>query len=156
RINLNTRDPEAFLELAGQGLLRSMYVHLDDLPVFYAVSPHRMVILGGALPAQLRNIKLALRAEGDGWSFYFQDRLQQGPHQYRSGPDILQHALTSGPHLYHRPSFSGDERFFTDLVAFARGMNTSEADIRAVLEAEAMLDPRTAHGRIDPVARKLI
>src|SRR5205085_1314188 len=60
------------------------------------------------------------------------------------------------PRLYARPSFTGDERLFSDLASYAPGMNTSAADIRAVLEAEAA--PRLADlpGRIDPAARKLI
>ncbi|MCY2954955.1 MAG: VIT domain-containing protein [Planctomycetota bacterium] len=58
--------------------------------------------------------------------------------------------------LYQRPHFSGDWRFFSDLVHFAPGMNTSQADIDAVLEAEAAADPAAAPGNIDPAARKLI
>ena len=71
---------------------------------------------------------------------------------------ILDPQITSpiSPQLYSRPSFSGDQRVFTDLVSYAPGMNTSIADIRAVLEAEAA--PRFANqpGHIDPAARKLI
>jgi tetratricopeptide (TPR) repeat protein len=73
-------------------------------------------------------------------------------------PDAIDRLLSGGgaPRLYSRPSFSGDERLFSDLVSYAPGMNTSTADIRAVLEAEAA--PRFANlpGRIDPAARKLI
>ncbi|MBV9124538.1 MAG: hypothetical protein JO112_14365 [Planctomycetes bacterium] len=58
--------------------------------------------------------------------------------------------------LYHRPSFSGEERVFFDLVAYAPGMNTSQADIQAVLEAEAAPHLGSGPGRIDPAARKLI
>ena len=58
--------------------------------------------------------------------------------------------------LYQRPYFSGDWRFFGDLARFAPGMNTTLADIEAVLEAEAAADPLAAPGRIDPAARKLI
>jgi tetratricopeptide (TPR) repeat protein len=60
------------------------------------------------------------------------------------------------PPLYQRPSFSGDERIFTDLVAYAPGMNTSRADILTVVEAEALPIRRTAPGRIDAGARVLI
>jgi len=66
------------------------------------------------------------------------------------------HGGDGQPQLYSRPSFTGDQRVFTDLVSYAPGMNTSAADIRAVLEAEAA--PRLAEqpGHIDPAARKLI
>ncbi|HXG09156.1 MAG TPA: VIT domain-containing protein [Gemmataceae bacterium] len=60
------------------------------------------------------------------------------------------------PQSYGRPAFRGDGRLFTDLVAYAPGMNTTSADIRATLEAEAVPDPRTLPGRIDPAARRLI
>ena len=73
-------------------------------------------------------------------------------------PDVIDHLLSGGgqPRLYGRPSFSGDERVFPDLASYAPGMNTSRADVRAVLEAEAA--PRLADlsGPIDPAARKLI
>jgi hypothetical protein len=58
--------------------------------------------------------------------------------------------------LYRRPSFSGDERLFYDLLAYAPGMNTSSADILAVLEAEAAPSPHSKPGRIDAAARALI
>jgi hypothetical protein len=57
--------------------------------------------------------------------------------------------------LYHRPSFAPDGRLFTDLVAFAPGLNTTEADILGVLEAEAAVDDG-APGTIEPAARALI
>jgi hypothetical protein len=57
---------------------------------------------------------------------------------------------------YGRPSLGGDERLFYDLVAYAPGMNTRQADIQAVLEATGAADPHASSGRIDPAARKLI
>src|SRR5262249_22597696 len=39
--------------------------------------------------------------------------------------------------LYQRPSYSGNDRLFFDLVAYAPGLNTGAADARAVIEAEA-------------------
>src|SRR5262249_51666347 len=65
-------------------------------------------------------------------------------------------AIESASRLYARPSFSNDARLFSDLVAYAPGMNTSRADIEAVLDAEAVPELRAAPGRIDPAARKLI
>jgi tetratricopeptide (TPR) repeat protein len=58
--------------------------------------------------------------------------------------------------LYRRPSFSGDEAVFTDLVAFAPGMNTTRADVLAILEAESEPGSWNRPGRIDPAARRLI
>ena len=66
-------------------------------------------------------------------------------------------ALASqAPQYYSRPSFSGDQRVFTDLVAYCPGMSSSPADVRMVLEQEAA--PRFGQrlGHIDPAARKLI
>ena len=57
---------------------------------------------------------------------------------------------------YQRPQFNGNWQVFSDLLAYAPGLNTSYADIQAVLEAEAQPNPRTAPGRIDEQARKLI
>jgi len=72
--------------------------------------------------------------------------------------DGIDRLLSGGgaPRFYSRPSFSGDERVFSDLVSYAPGMNTSAADVRAVLEAEAA--PRLADlpGPIAPAARKII
>jgi tetratricopeptide (TPR) repeat protein len=58
--------------------------------------------------------------------------------------------------LYQKPSFSGDDRVFFDLVSYCPGMNTSTADIEAVLEAEALPIRRIKSGSIDPEARRLI
>src|SRR5581483_11455073 len=61
-----------------------------------------------------------------------------------------------GPLLYRRPSIGDDGRLFRDLVAYAPGLNTSAADIRAVLEAEGPPDADDVSGSIDPAARALI
>src|SRR5262249_37675732 len=80
----------------------------------------------------------------------------------RSEVKILQRIARglNGPELcsllYRRPLWSQDERNFSDLVAYAPGMNTSQPDIQAMLEAEAAPNPRTIPGHIDPAARKLI
>src|SRR5437588_5983175 len=66
------------------------------------------------------------------------------------------HSLHHRGMLYQRPSFSGDDRVFFDLVAYAPGMNTQQADILAVLEAEAAPRRRIATGTISTGARKLI
>ena len=63
---------------------------------------------------------------------------------------------TSNPPQYGRPSFSEDSRLFTDLILHAPGLNSSRADIEAVLEAEARTELGTSPGHIDPEARQLI
>ncbi|HKB01627.1 MAG TPA: VIT domain-containing protein [Gemmataceae bacterium] len=65
-------------------------------------------------------------------------------------------SVTSAPQYYGRPSFSGNQRVFTDLVAYAPGMSSSPADIRAVLEAEAAPRFGSRRGTVDPAARRLI
>jgi len=57
--------------------------------------------------------------------------------------------------LYHRPSYTGDERFFFDLVSYAPGMSVSRADVLATIEAEAAPTPATKPGRIDKAAQNL-
>src|SRR5262249_39659808 len=58
--------------------------------------------------------------------------------------------------VYHMPRFLDDPRTLSDLVSYAPGMNTTAADILAVLEAETKPGPQAAPGRIDPAARALI
>ncbi len=58
--------------------------------------------------------------------------------------------------LYQPPAFNQDPRLFTDLLAYAPGLDTSEADVEAVVEAEAAPQLRAAPGHIDPAARRLI
>jgi hypothetical protein len=57
--------------------------------------------------------------------------------------------------LYQRPGYSGDDRLFFDLVAYAPGLNTSAADVRAVIEAEAAPDAASKVGVIDDGVRAL-
>src|SRR5262249_20255833 len=54
--------------------------------------------------------------------------------------------------LYHRPSYSGEERFFFDLVSDAPSMTVSRADALAVIEAEAATTPASKPGKIDATA----
>lgn len=58
--------------------------------------------------------------------------------------------------LYQRPQAAVDARFFRDLLAFAPGMSTAPADVRAVLESEAGLGDDVRPGKVDPDARELI
>jgi Tfp pilus assembly protein PilF len=60
-----------------------------------------------------------------------------------------------GSLLYQRPSYSGDDHLFFDLVSYAPGLNTSTADIRAVIEAEAAPTKSSKLGTIDDGARAL-
>ena len=63
---------------------------------------------------------------------------------------------TTAPQYYSRPSFNGQDRVFSDLAAYAPGMSSSNADIQAVLEAEAAPRSGLRKGTIDPAARQRI
>jgi len=58
--------------------------------------------------------------------------------------------------LYERPTFTADNRIFGDLTLYAPGLNTTAADIQAVLATETEADKAITPGAIDPAARKLI
>jgi hypothetical protein len=58
------------------------------------------------------------------------------------------------PFIYGRPAITVEDRFFFDLLSYAPGMNTSDADIEAVLEAEALPIPGIRRGKIDAEARR--
>ena len=58
--------------------------------------------------------------------------------------------------LYQRPRFSGNWQVFSDLLMYAPGMNTTRADVQAVLAEEAKGCEAPAPGKIDPVAHQLI
>jgi len=68
---------------------------------------------------------------------------------------MLEDSARPGRLLYVRPAFSGDDRLFFDLVAYAPGMDTSRADLLAVLEAEAAPSGASKPGTIDDGARRL-
>ncbi|HYT92315.1 MAG TPA: VIT domain-containing protein, partial [Gemmataceae bacterium] len=77
------------------------------------------------------------------------------------GVDGLVSTLVGGsrrmPSLLHeRPTFRDDPRHFFDLIAYAPGMDTHEADVLAVLEAEALPHPASRPGKIDAAARALL
>ncbi len=65
-------------------------------------------------------------------------------------------AASTAPTYYTRPSYNGNLRGFSDLVAYAPGMSSSPADVRAVLEAEAAPRFGSKRGTIDPAARRII
>jgi predicted Zn-dependent protease len=69
--------------------------------------------------------------------------------------DLLSEKSTTSL-LYQRPSYSGNDRLFFDLVAYAPGLNTSAADIHAVLEAEAAPRKKSKAGDISDIARRLL
>jgi ferric-dicitrate binding protein FerR (iron transport regulator)/tetratricopeptide (TPR) repeat protein len=61
------------------------------------------------------------------------------------------------PSLLYQPlAFNEDPRLFTNLLAYAPGLDTSDADLAAVVEAEAAPQLRAAPGHIDAAARRLI
>jgi predicted Zn-dependent protease len=57
--------------------------------------------------------------------------------------------------LYLRPGYSGDERLFFDLLGYAPGLNTSCADLLAVLDAEARANPASRPGTIGEGVRQV-
>src|SRR5262249_7826394 len=107
----------------------------------------------------LRQVKLE-------WSrFWFTDHpshLTPDPVDARDNPEWIQNPWDGWfdrreipSLLYHRPSYSGDERFFFDLVSYAPGMSVSRADVLATIEAEAGPAPASKPGRIDKAAQNL-
>jgi Tfp pilus assembly protein PilF len=56
---------------------------------------------------------------------------------------------------YSRPRYNNDHRLFSNLLRYAPGLHSSEADFRGVIEAEARPDASAKVGQIDPQARKL-
>jgi len=58
--------------------------------------------------------------------------------------------------LYQKPRFANDWGYFGDLTHHAPGLNTSPADVRALLEAEGRKSARLARGKIDRAAARLI
>ena len=126
RFNRPVSVPVAMDELTGFG----------DIPVLGS-----MPVLGRLFDADGE-----MADEDDGWGNYYAYGLNS---RLRSGsgfPNVM----------YQRPRFSGDWRVFSDLLAYAPGMNTSYADILAVLAAEAKPHKAAAAGRIDPKAAALI
>ena len=86
--------------------------------------------------------KTTLSAEHFGINLWYEDRL------LGNSPE---------PVLTYQPlSFTADARLFNDLVSYAPGLNTSRADMLAVLDDEAAPDLRDTPGTIDTEARKLI
>src|SRR5262249_25550904 len=83
----------------------------------------------------------------------YEDELRKAPEEVA---ELVDGFGRMGSLLYRRPFFNDDDRLFFDLVSYAPGMNTSGADVLAVLEAEAPPDAASSPGRIEPAARELI
>jgi predicted Zn-dependent protease len=64
--------------------------------------------------------------------------------------------MPQGGPTYERPSYQPEPRVFSDLLAYAPGLNTSPADVRAVLEAEAVPGAWNKPGKVEPAAGALI
>jgi tetratricopeptide (TPR) repeat protein len=79
-----------------------------------------------------------------------------GARQVEDSLRSVSSSAAAGTLLYQRPTFSGHDRIFYDLVAYAPGMNTCNADILAVLEAEARLAHPPTPGNVSADARRLI
>src|SRR5262249_15547617 len=61
-----------------------------------------------------------------------------------------------GNWLYQRPKVSRNDQLFYDLLSYAPGLNSSDADLEAVVEAEAVPNPRVKPGQIEGAARRLL
>jgi ferric-dicitrate binding protein FerR (iron transport regulator) len=70
--------------------------------------------------------------------------------------DALRPGVVAGSLLYERPTYTRNDHLFSDLLGYAPGMNTSAADIEAVLEEEAAPEYTVVSGSVDPEARRLI
>ncbi len=102
------------------------------------------------LPYSALDSRVGFQALSDLWAGHARSRTD---FQRRGGDYESQ---TPRSLLYEPIVFSNDQRLFTDLLAYAPGLNTSSADVQAVLEAEAAPELRNAPGHIDPGARQLI
>ena len=68
----------------------------------------------------------------------------------------LSHDISAPSLIYDRLTFTADARLFTDLVSYAPGLNSSRADLLAVLDDEAAPNLHETPGSIDPEVIKLI
>jgi len=69
---------------------------------------------------------------------------------------LQQDRRTSASLLHKRPEFKTEPAAFHDLLAYASGMNTSLADLEAILETEALPSKTGKPGKIDAGAHKLL
>jgi ferric-dicitrate binding protein FerR (iron transport regulator)/tetratricopeptide (TPR) repeat protein len=76
--------------------------------------------------------------------------------QMRLLSEMAKQGLVTFAVIYQRPQATVDIRSFRDLLAFAPGMSTSAADVRAVLQSEAGVGDDVRPGKIDPAAREMI
>ncbi len=120
--------------LKGISLRSALRLLLRDLDLTYMIEDEVLLITTPE-EAEARLNSLAPRALRRPW-------LAQNPFE--------------GQPRYWLPEFNDDRSVFTDLVAYAPGMNTSLADVRAALESEAALPVGFSPGRVDPGARRLI
>jgi len=101
-----------------------------------------------------------MMATGKDSSSAFDGRFGYGKHGYyarrgtNSGPEQRLQQFVSSLN-YSRPQAQNDVEYFSDLLAFAPGMNTRSEDVADVLEQEAQPDPSTRPGTIAPQAARL-
>src|SRR5262249_36549930 len=134
--------------------------------VFHVVSPG-LPSLGWDLHAKLPTRTEPLRHEKSPLSIRIgPDRIERMLRRQPTAPAAndaadqlvtrLLHGIYRTAPVYRSLVFGGRRRVFTDLPSYAPGMNTSRADVLAVLETEAEPDPEDAPGQIDPAAALLI
>ncbi|MFO0844244.1 MAG: VIT and VWA domain-containing protein [Gemmataceae bacterium] len=92
---------------------------------------------------------------GDAQEFNFFMEWSRGEGEGRGKGKMQGQGYVDGELLYRRPGPSGDAAPFTDLLRYAPGFHTSDADLLAVLEAEARPDPSLRPGLVADGARRL-
>lgn len=96
--------------------------------------------------------RTALSRGGDGQEFNFFMGWSRGEDEKRKK---LGNGLADGELLHRRPGPSGDAAPFTDLLSYAPGFHTTDADLLAVVEAEARPEASMRPGLVADGARRL-
>jgi autotransporter-associated beta strand protein len=116
--------------------------------------------LGQALPGGKFKDKQPRRLPSDYWVANdslgdLGEDFQSARHDRDSRGWMYQPAGAAASMLYQPPTLNGDRRGFSDLLAFAPGMNTNWVDVQAVVEADAKL-PAVPTGKITDKAKAML
>ncbi len=147
--------------IRGRSLLRDMYGTGDDAEATYYKNAFSGTF-GRRLTLRQRAEERGLRLGG---KFFF-DESARSHEQGEDTEDVLAFTVRLAQAssawnrwqtlMYQRPSFNADTRHFSDLITYAPGMNTSRADVLAVLENEVEPQRNRLAGDIEPLARAII
>jgi tetratricopeptide (TPR) repeat protein len=119
----------------------------DSSGVTLGLNPEEAEVV--ALAQEMGSLRLVLRPDGDS-----NPNNRRGDEASRIRQRLL--AQKGDSLLYQKPTAGGDDRVFYDLAGYARGMNTTAADIDTVLEAEGIPNHHLMQGAINEAARRLI